>query len=149
MSVDVTPTGTRGGKMPRAAVALMGLMPGIYRLLKGRGMGWSLILTTVGAKTGLKRDAHLTAFPEGDGWLVVASKGGDPRHPAWYINMAAHPDDVWVQVGNRRLRVKPETLKGADRAKAWRRIVSEYANYGTYEKKTDREIPVVRLTPVA
>jgi len=124
-------------------------MPGLYRLLKGRGMGWSLILTTVGAKTGLKRDAHLTTFPEGDGWLVVASKGGDPRHPAWYTNMAAHPDEVWVQVGNRRLRVKPETLKGAERANAWRRIVSEYANYGTYEKKTDREIPVVRLTPVA
>lgn len=135
--------------MPRVAVALMGLMPGLYRLLKGRGMSWSLILTTVGAKTGLKRDAHLTAFPEADSWLVVGSKGGSATHPAWYINMARNPDQVWVEVGNRRTRVKPETLKGADRAKAWRRIVSEYGNYGAYEKKTDREIPVVRLTPAA
>jgi deazaflavin-dependent oxidoreductase (nitroreductase family) len=135
--------------MPRVAVALMGLMPGLYRLLKGRGMSWSLILTTVGAKTGLKRDAHLTAFPEGDGWLVVGSKGGSATHPAWYFNMARNPDEVWVEVGDRRTRVKPETLKGADRVKAWRRIVSEYGNYSTYEKKTDREIPVVRLTPAA
>jgi deazaflavin-dependent oxidoreductase (nitroreductase family) len=149
MSVDVTPSGKRGDKMPRVAVALMGLMPGLYRLLKGRGMSWSLILTTIGAKTGLKRDAHLTAFPEGDGWLVVGSKGGSPTHPAWYINMARNPDQVWVEAGNRRTRVKPETLEGADRAKAWRRIVAEYGNYGAYEKKTDREIPVVRLTPAA
>ena len=129
--------------------AMMGLMPGLYRLLNGRGMGATLILTTVGAKSGQKRDAHLTAFPSGDGWLVVASKGGAAAHPAWYINMARHPDEVWVQVGSRRARVKPASLKGADRAEAWKRIVSKYSNYGEYEKKTDREIPVIRLTPVA
>jgi deazaflavin-dependent oxidoreductase (nitroreductase family) len=149
MSVEITPSGTRGSKMPRVAVTLMGLMPRLYRMLNGRGMGWSLILTTVGARSGQKREAHLTAFPEGDGWLVVASKGGDPTHPAWYLNMARHPDEVWVQVGKRRTRVRPASLKGEERAKAWKRIVSEYANYGAYEKKTDREIPVVRLTPVS
>jgi hypothetical protein len=62
--------------------------------------------------------------------------------------MASHPDEIWVQVGSRRTRVNAESLKGAERAKAWRRIVSEFSNYGGYEKKTDREIPVVRLTPV-
>jgi deazaflavin-dependent oxidoreductase (nitroreductase family) len=151
MSVDITPSGSRGGKMPRAAVAVLGLMPSLYRLLNGRGMGPTLVLTTVGAKSGLKRDAHLTAFPQGqgDGWLVVGSKGGDAAHPAWYLNMARHPDEIWVQVGSRRTRVKAETLKGADRAKAWQRIVSKMSNYSGYEKKTDREIPVVRLTPVA
>jgi deazaflavin-dependent oxidoreductase (nitroreductase family) len=149
MTVEITPAGTRGGKMPRLAIGLMGLMPRLYRLLNGRGMGWSLILTTVGAKSGQKRDAHLTAFPEGAGWLVVASRGGSAGHPAWYLNMAGHPDQVWVQVGNRTTRVKPESLKGAERAKAWQRIISEYRNYDSYEKKTDREIPVVRLTPVA
>lgn len=148
MSVDVTPSGSRGWKMPRAAVAFLGLMPGLYRLVKGRGMGPTLVLTTVGAKTGRKRDAHLTSFPDGGGWLVVASKGGSPTHPAWYLNMAAHPDEIWAQLGSRRTAVRAETLKGDQRAKAWRRIVSEFSNYGEYEKKTDREIPVVRLTPV-
>jgi deazaflavin-dependent oxidoreductase (nitroreductase family) len=148
MSVEITPTGTRGGKLPRAAIAMMGVMPGLYRLLGGRAMGRTLVLTTIGARTGYKRDAHLTAFPEGDGWLVVASKGGDATHPAWFVNMARHPDQVWVQVGRRKVRVKPETLKGAARAAAWKRIVAEFSNYGDYERKTDREIPVIRLTPV-
>jgi len=148
MSVEIPRSGTRGSKMPRAAIAVMGLMPGLYRLLGGRAMGPTLILTTIGAKTGQKRDAQLTAFPEGDGWLVVASKGGDATHPAWFVNMARHPDQVWVQAGNRKVRVKPETLKGALRTTSWKRIVSEFANYGAYEQKTDREIPVIRLTPV-
>jgi|SRR5665213_1839755 len=146
--MEITPHGTRGAKMPRAAVAMMGVMPRLYRLLGGRGMGPTLILTTIGAKSGLKRDAHLTSFPEGEGWLVVASKGGAAAHPAWYLNMAGHPDDLWVQIGKRRTRVKAATLKGADRAKAWERIVSKMSNYGGYQKKTDREIPVVKLTPV-
>jgi deazaflavin-dependent oxidoreductase (nitroreductase family) len=146
--VEVTAPGTRGWKMPRAAIVVMGLIPAMYRVTKGRGMGRTLVLTTVGAKTGQKRDAHLTAFPEGGSWLVVASKGGSATHPAWYLNMARHPDEIWVQVGGRRTRVTADSLKGAERAKAWTRIVSEFSNYGDYEKKTDREIPVVRLTPV-
>jgi deazaflavin-dependent oxidoreductase (nitroreductase family) len=149
MPVEITPPGKRGSKMPRAAVALLGVMPGLYRLLNGRGMGPSLVLTTFGGKSGLKRDAHLTSFPEGNGWLVVASKGGSPTHPAWYLNMASHPEEIWVQVGVRRTRVKAETLAGGDRAKAWQRITSRFSNYSGYEKKTDREIPVVRLTPIA
>jgi deazaflavin-dependent oxidoreductase (nitroreductase family) len=148
MSVEITPAGKRGSKLPRAAIAMMGVMPGLYRLLGGRAMGPTLVLTTIGAKSGQKRDAHLTAFPEGDGWLVVASKGGDATHPAWFVNMARHPDQVWVQVGKRKLRVEPATLKGAARGTAWKRIVAEFSNYAEYEEKTDREIPVIRLTPV-
>jgi deazaflavin-dependent oxidoreductase (nitroreductase family) len=149
MPVEIPPPGSRGEKMPGAAVAIMGVIPRLYRLLGGRGMGRTVILTTVGAKSGKKRDAHLMGFAEGDGWLVVASKGGDPKHPAWFLNMARHPDQVWVQVGSRRMRVRPETVKGDARAKAWKRIVSEFSNYAGYEKKTDREIPVIHLTPVA
>lgn len=148
MPVEVTPRGTRGWKMPRAALVGMGLIPALYRFLNGHGLGRTLVLTTVGAKTGQKRDAHLTSFPEGDGWLVVASMGGSATHPAWYLNMASHPDEIWVQVGSRRTRVNAESLKGEERARAWRRIVSEFSNYGDYEKKTDRVIPVVKLTPV-
>ena len=148
MPVEVTASGSHGWKMPRAAIVVMGLIPRVYRLVNGRGLGRTLVLTTVGAKTGQKRDAHLTSFPEGDGWLVVASKGGSATHPAWYINMARHPDEIWVQAGSRHTQVKAESLKGAERDKAWRRVVSEFSNYGDYEKKTDREIPVVRLTPL-
>ena len=148
MPVEVTASGSHGWKMPRAAIVVMGLIPRVYRLVNGRGLGRTLVLTTVGAKTGQKRDAHLTSFPEGDGWLVVASKGGSATHPAWYINMARHPDEIWVQAGSRRTHVKAESLKGAERDKAWRRVLSEFSNYGDYEKKTDREIPVVRLTPL-
>lgn len=148
MSVEITPPGTHGRTMPRAAVAMMGLMPGLYRLVGGRGMGPTVILTTIGAKSGQRRDVHLRAFPEGDGWLVVGSKGGNPTHPAWILNMARHPDQVWLQAGMRRVRVRPETVTGVDRASAWKRIVSEASNFGEYQKQTDREIPVVRLTPV-
>ena len=148
MSVEMPPKGTRGSKLPRPAIVLMGLMPGLYHLLGGRAMGPTLVLTTIGSKTGQKRDAHLSTFPDGDGWLVIASKGGDPNHPAWFVNMARHPDQVWVQVGSRKMRVKPETLKSADRAGAWKRIVSQASHYGVYQSKTDREIPVIRLTPV-
>jgi deazaflavin-dependent oxidoreductase (nitroreductase family) len=149
MPVEVSAPGSRGWKMPRAAIVLMGLIPSVYRLVNGRGMAGTLILTTVGVKTGKKRDAQLTAFPDGDGWLVVASKGGSATHPAWYLNMAGHPDEIWVQVGSRRTRVNAETLKGEARAKAWQRITSQYSNYSDYEKKTDREIPVVRVMPVS
>src|ERR1700693_4107127 len=148
MPVHLPPAGKRASKMPHAAVAILGVMPGLYRLVNGRGMGPSLVLTTVGGKSGLKRDAHLTSFPveHGDGWLVVASKGGSPTHPAWYFNMASHPEKIWVQVGSRRGRVTAETLRGDDRARAWQRITSKFPNYSGYEKKTDREIHVVRLT---
>jgi deazaflavin-dependent oxidoreductase (nitroreductase family) len=149
MSIEIPPSGSRGDKMPGAAVAVMGLLPAVYRLFGGRGMGRTVILTTVGAKTGKQRNAHLMSFKEGDGWLVVASKGGDPKHPAWYLNLAHNPDQVWLQVGSKRMKVRPEVVKDDARAKAWKRIVSEYSNYGGYEKKTDREIPVVRLTPIA
>jgi hypothetical protein len=63
--------------------------------------------------------------------------------------MAGHADEIWVQVGSRRSRVNAETLKGEARAKAWQRITSQYSNYSDYEKKTDREIPVVRVMPVS
>ena len=121
---------------------------GAYRLLGGRGMGRTGILTTFGAKTGKQRNAQVAVFKEKEGWLVVGSKGGSATHPAWVVNMAHDPDRVWLQVGSRRLRVSPRSLEGAERGSAWKRIVSEAPNFGDYEKITDREIPVIELTPV-
>jgi deazaflavin-dependent oxidoreductase (nitroreductase family) len=106
-----------------------------------------LYLTTVGAKTGQKRQSTVARFPDGeDAWLVVASAGGSAHHPAWYHNIAAHPDQVWIEFGGRQLRVTPEQLDGDARAQAWQRITQSQPRYDGYERKTDRAIPVIRLS---
>jgi deazaflavin-dependent oxidoreductase (nitroreductase family) len=153
MSVKITPNGTTGKKWPRVNGffrAVLGLNTAVYRLLGGRGMGKMGILTTVGAKTGQRRSLPLAVFDAGqDTWWVVASKGGAPEHPAWYRNLAKNPDQVELETGGRRLRVTPESLHDAERAAAWKTIVERSPNFGDYEKGTDREIPVIRLTPAA
>jgi deazaflavin-dependent oxidoreductase (nitroreductase family) len=106
-----------------------------------------LYLTTVGAKTGQKRQSAVARFPDGeDAWLVVASAGGSAHHPAWYHNIAAHPDQVWIEFGGHQLRVTPEQLDGDARAQAWQRITQVQPRYAGYERKTDRAIPVIRLS---
>jgi deazaflavin-dependent oxidoreductase (nitroreductase family) len=105
-----------------------------------------LYLTTVGAKTGEKRQSSVTRFPDGDdAWLVAASVGGAARNPSWYYNIAAHPDQVWIEFGGQQMRVTPEQLDGDARAQAWQRITQSQPRYTNYEKKTDRDIPVIRL----
>ena len=104
-------------------------------------------MTTVGAKTGQKRQTTVARFPDGeDAWLVVASAAGSAHHPAWYPNIAAHPDQVWIEFGGRRLRVTPTQLDGDERAQAWQRITQTQPRYAGYEQKTDRAIPVIRLS---
>ena len=106
-----------------------------------------LLLTTVGAKTGLERTQVLGGFPDGDNsWLVVASKGGASTHPAWFINLAKNPDKIWIEIGGRKLAVKAESLQGHAREEALARVAAVSPRYGEYQIKTDREIPVVRLT---
>ena len=81
--------------------------------------------------------------------MVVASMGGEARHPSWYVNLAKNPEKVFLQVRGQRFRVRPASLDGADRAVAWKRITTEAPNFAEYQTKTDREIPVVRLTRAA
>jgi deazaflavin-dependent oxidoreductase (nitroreductase family) len=143
--------------MPGPLVAAFtGLGRLAYRLMgdrmrvQGRPL---LILETVGARSGRARSAILGWFPAvsdtaGESWLVVASYGGAARHPAWYLNLARNPDKVWVQVGDRKVKVRPESLKGAERARAWERVVQLAPGYAGYQEKTDRVIPIVRLTAV-
>ena len=108
----------------------------------------TILLTTIGARTGQERTHVLGGFQDGDdAWLIVASKGGAPTHPAWFINLAKNPDKVWAQVGNRKFKVKVESLQGSEREQAYGRVVAVAKQYGGYLKKTDREIPVVRVTP--
>jgi deazaflavin-dependent oxidoreductase (nitroreductase family) len=155
MAVELTPRGTRGARLPKLPRPVMGVMRGVmlafFRLLgrRVRVMGADLLLlTTVGAKTGKARRTVLGWFADRDGArLVVASYAGSARHPDWYFNLAENPDKAWIEVSGRTLKVRPESLVGAERAEAWRRIATQSPGYGAYQEKTDREIPVVRLTP--
>jgi deazaflavin-dependent oxidoreductase (nitroreductase family) len=125
------------------------LMFRIFRNRKFQG-GNVLSLKTIGAKTGQERRSTIMYFPEPGGtWLVVGSAGGAISHPAWFLNLAKQPDRVWVEIGNRTYRVRPESLTGADRDAAWQRVVRTAPSFTGYITKTDRELPVVRLTPIS
>jgi deazaflavin-dependent oxidoreductase (nitroreductase family) len=153
MSVEITPKGTRGASVPSIPgwmmQAALGALIGAYRLSGGRmtrGGVPLLILTTVGAKSGKTRRVPLTWFPDRPGSrLIVASLGGAANHPAWFYNLAHNPNKVWIEIKGRTTKVRPETLKGAERDEAYKRVVAAYKGYGGYELKTDRVIPVVRL----
>jgi deazaflavin-dependent oxidoreductase (nitroreductase family) len=153
MSVDVTPKGTRGARIPQfpgwLTRAVLGMLIGAYRLSGGRMTMFGvpmLVLTTVGAKSGKTRRVPLTWFPDRPGSrLIVASLGGAANHPAWFYNLARNPDKVWIEIKGSTTKVRPETLQDTERAEAWKRIVATYKGYGDYERKTDRLIPVVRL----
>lgn len=107
-----------------------------------------LLLTTVGAKTGIQRTVPLAWFPDGDGrWLIVGSAGGAAKHPAWFINLATNPDQLWIEIGARKIHVRPELLKGEERETSWHRIVARARNFAGYQRNTDRELPVIRLSP--
>jgi deazaflavin-dependent oxidoreductase (nitroreductase family) len=109
-----------------------------------------LFLTTIGRKTGQRRVTPVAWFPDGDdAWLVVASAAGSAHNPAWYHNLAAHPDQVWIELPQRRLRVAPEQLEGARRQAAWQQVVRAQPRYAGYQEKTDRLLPVIRLVPAA
>jgi deazaflavin-dependent oxidoreductase (nitroreductase family) len=106
-----------------------------------------LYLTTVGAKSGEKRQSTVSRFTDSErSWLVIASSGGSARHPSWYHNIAAHPDQVQAEVGGQQYQVTAEQLEGDERAQAWKTITESQPRYAGYQQKTDRSIPVIRLT---
>jgi deazaflavin-dependent oxidoreductase (nitroreductase family) len=106
----------------------------------------TVLLTTIGARTGREHTHVLGGFADGeDAWIVVASKGGASTHPHWFVNLAKHPDDVWLEVGNRKIKARPTLLKGHEREVALAKIAAIAPRYGGYQKKTDREIPIIRL----
>jgi deazaflavin-dependent oxidoreductase (nitroreductase family) len=145
-----TPAGTRGGRQPSGAVAkwLNKVMAGRLRRKGGGtivGMN-ALVLTTIGAKSGAERSNPVGWFPGSeDSWLIAASAAGGPNNPAWYHNIAAHPDQVQIDVDGRKIPVTAEQLHGADRDRAWQQITTAAPRFAKYEQKTDRQIPVIRL----
>jgi deazaflavin-dependent oxidoreductase (nitroreductase family) len=109
----------------------------------------SLLLHTVGAKTGVDRTTSLTYARDGDDYLIVASKGGDPKAPGWYHNLRKNPD-VEINVGPRRFGVTARAVVPGDTeyARLWQIVNKNNGNrYAAYQEKTSRPIPVVVLSP--
>jgi deazaflavin-dependent oxidoreductase (nitroreductase family) len=137
MSFD-TPAGTRGGRQPRAGLILRLVNKNAASRFRrtGKMLGFNgLILTTVGARSGAERTSPVGWWPGPDGsWLIVAAANGGARNPA-------------LEVDGRRIGVTAEQLHGAERAQAWRQIAAATPRFAQYQRKTDRELPVIRLVP--
>jgi deazaflavin-dependent oxidoreductase (nitroreductase family) len=150
-----TPAGTRGSRpagpfgrwLDKQAGKLGGTRIGrkVFRKLMGCD---ALVLTTIGRKSGTERTHRIGCFPGKDGsWLIVASAGGTAVNPAWYYNMAAHPDKVQIGIEGRTVAVTAEQLHGAERAAAWQQITATSPQFARFQQRTDRELPVIRLMP--
>jgi deazaflavin-dependent oxidoreductase (nitroreductase family) len=162
MPIKATPEGTYGSEMPGGKFLARLLEPlarrsiNSYRKTGGKNRMVTMmkfpivLLNTKGARSGAERTVTLGGFADGDdAWLVVASKGGSATHPAWYRNMVQHQDEIWLEVGSRKMKVRGDSLHGREREEAMARIAAISAQYGKYPTKTDREIPIVRLTRVS
>jgi F420H(2)-dependent quinone reductase len=105
-----------------------------------------LLLDHVGARSGAKRTSPLVYISDGENLVLVASKGGHPKNPAWFHNLRAHPDTT-VQVGSRRIEVKAHVADANERERLWPQVVKVYSGYESYQRHTEREIPLVILEP--
>lgn len=106
-----------------------------------------VLLTTTGRKSGAARTWPLLALRDGDAYLFAASNSGHDHHPAWYLNLEAHPE-VTVRDGDTTVSGRARITTGTERAEKYRRFVDVFGNYEKYEQATDREIPVVVVEPV-
>lgn len=107
-----------------------------------------LLLDHVGARSGDHRTTPLVYLRDGENLVIVASKGGHHRHPAWFHNLRAHPDTT-AQVGSRRSAVTARVATVEERRRLWPRVVEAYRGYEGYQERTSREIPLVILAPRA
>ena len=105
-----------------------------------------LLLNTVGRKSGKKRATPLLYAVDDEDFVIIASKGGAPTHPAWYLNLVANPETT-VEVGDRKSRVSAEELDGEEKVRLWRKMAEMYPTYDDYQDKTKREIPLLVLHP--
>ncbi len=135
--------------------SLIKMMSAIYLFwyrLTGGAIGGSLagrpilLLTTPGRKSGRRRTTPLQYFEDGGNMIVIASNGGNPRHPVWWLNLERNPE-AEVQVRNEKSRVRAEKAEGEERERLWEAAVETYSGYADYQRTTNREIPVVVLRP--
>jgi F420H(2)-dependent quinone reductase len=133
---------------------LGGMHTKLYRLTGGKvggkaGKAPVLLLTTTGRKSGQPRTSPLLYTRVGDnGYMVIASKGGAPQHPLWYLNLQANPL-AEVTVGRETKQVRARTAEGEEREQLWRALADLFPGYDRYAQKTSRRIPVVVFEPVA
>lgn len=106
--------------------------------------GTLLLLTTTGAKSGKQRVNPLAYLPDGDRYVIFASKAGAPTNPDWYHNLVAHPQ-VKLEVGTEAFEATATEVTGEERDQLYARIVKRMPGFGDYEKKTTRKIPVITL----
>ncbi len=125
----------------------------LIAVTRGR-RGWSfgrtpaLELTTTGRRTGRPRTTMLTSpLQLGDALVVVGSRGGDDRHPAWYLNLVAHPDVLVAREGRPPVPMRTRVMSDAERAQHWHTITRTHPNYAAYQRRTTRVIPLVVLEP--
>jgi F420H(2)-dependent quinone reductase len=105
-----------------------------------------IVVTTRGNKSGKIRKTPLMRVEHDGEYALVASMGGAPRHPVWYFNLRAHPDEVMIQDGPEPFRVQVRELDGDERAVWWERAVAAYPPYAEYQERTTRRIPVFLAT---
>ena len=132
---------------------LMGGHTAVYRATRGvvghriPGVGPHLLLDHVGAKSGTKRTSPLLYGRDGDNYVIVASKGGNPKNPAWFHNLRANPETT-IQVGSKRIPVRARAAEGEERDRLFEMMTRGYSGYADYQKRTERKIPVVVLDPL-
>ena len=124
----------------------------VYRETNGeKGYIWNgvpiLLLTTTGRKSGQPRTIPIIFTQYGDSWVIIASKGGSPTHPKWYLNILDDPN-VQVQVKANIQEAKARTAESPEREKIWAECVKTWPNYDIYQSRTDRQIPVVVIDAV-
>jgi deazaflavin-dependent oxidoreductase (nitroreductase family) len=122
-----------------------------YRATGGKeGHEWrgtqTLLLTTTGRRSGEPRTTPLIYGRNGDDYLVVASKGGSPAPPAWYLNLEESPE-VEIQVKDRTMKARARTATPEEKPALWKIMTSEWPDYDSYQEQTDRQIPVVVIEP--
>jgi deazaflavin-dependent oxidoreductase (nitroreductase family) len=136
------------------ALKFMNLAHRVIHTVSGNRLGWDamnmpvLELTTVGRKTGQPREKMLTApVVDGDTLVIVASRGGDDKHPAWFHNLSANPDVEVRLKGRPKVAMHAHVATAEERAELWPRVIKDHKNYAGYQKRTAREIPLVLLQP--
>ena len=144
------PTGARSW---RALNRLSDLNIWLYRRSGGRiggrmGRAPVLLLHHLGRKSGKERVSPVLFLADGERLVIVGSKGGAAKHPAWFVNLMAHPMTT-VEVGSSRVPVQARMATEAERTEYWPRLLEIYPSYGIYQERTERVLPVVVLEPVA
>ncbi|GCE15948.1 nitroreductase family deazaflavin-dependent oxidoreductase [Tengunoibacter tsumagoiensis] len=120
----------------------------LYRRTNGKigGGPHLLILTTTGRKSGVERDTPLFYFNDGETFIIIASAGGSAKHPTWWLNLKSNPQ-AKIQVGANILSVTAREAEGDHRARLWSIIEQNYKQFVGYQKRTNRTIPVIVLSP--